>query len=242
MDKDGLAYLRARASHSAELFDRFRIDHVVGFFRQWVTPAKVEGDAKPAGSFDPKEEADQRVRGETVLRAMLESAGRGAVIAEDLGVIPPFVRETLSGLELPGYKVLPWERDENFIPHDPRNFAELSVTTWSTHDTAPITQWWYEMEDWERERIAKLDGFALDLPESERELALFKLLFSSRSGLTLLLAQEILGDKTRINTPGTVTPQNWTWRLPRPIEDLETDGAVETRLDAIRALAGAAGR
>lgn len=238
MDADNLGWLRARAEHSAELFDCFRIDHVVGFFRQWV---KGEG-AGPHGRFDPESEAEQRARGEKVLRAVLDAAGRGSVVAEDLGVIPPFVRETMTRLEVPGYKVLPWERDDDFIPRDPRAFPELSVATWSTHDTLPITQWWYELKDWERERLAKLDGIALDLPEGERELALIRLLFSSRSRLTLLLAQEILGDKSRINLPGTVTDQNWTWRLPRPIEDLLDDPAVDARLAAIRRLAVAANR
>src|SRR5690606_27552519 len=112
-------------------------------------------------------------------------------------------------LGLPGYKVLPWERDDT-IPRDPRHFPELSVATWSTHDTLPITQWWYELSDLERERLAALGGIPLDLPEPERELALLRLLFSARSALTLVLAQEILGDKTRINLPGTVTSDNWT--------------------------------
>ena len=123
------------------------------------------------------------------------------MIAEDHGVIPPFVRETMAALELPGYKVLPWERNDEQIPHDPRGFPERSVATWSTHDTLPITQWWYELSQQERERLANLDAIALDLPEPERELALVRLLFSSRSELTLLLAQEILGDKARINLP-----------------------------------------
>jgi 4-alpha-glucanotransferase len=238
MDADGLSWLRSRATHSAELFDRYRIDHVVGFFRQWL-----KGHAPDAkGRFEPEAEPDQQVRGEKVLRAMLAAAGPDAVIAEDLGVIPPFVRETLTKLGLPGYKVLPWERDDAQIPRDPRAFPELSVATWSTHDTAPITQWWHDLSDAERERLAKLDEMPLDLPESERELALIKLLFSAKSALTLLLAQEILGDKTRINTPATVSDQNWTWRLPRPIEDLEADSVLSARLEAIRTLAARAHR
>ena len=237
MDADDLGWLRARAEHSAELFDRFRIDHVVGFFRQWLKPHAVPGNEAPEGAFDPPEEHAQEARGEKVLRAMIDAAGPEAVIAEDLGVIPDFVRATMTTLGLPGYKVLPWERNSDFVPRDPRAFPELSVSTWSTHDTLPITQWWYELEDWERERIAKLDGFSVDLPETERELALVKLLFSSASELTLLLAQEILGDKSRINLPGTVTKMNWTWRLSRPIEELREDPDVLSRLDAIRKLA-----
>jgi 4-alpha-glucanotransferase len=237
MDKNDFAWLRSRAKHAADLFDRFRIDHVVGFFRQWV-----KGDGAPAGAFDPPNEKDQQAHGESVLRAMLDAAGDETVIAEDLGVIPDFVRETMGRLGLPGYKVLPWERDSDFIPRDPRAFPRRSVATWSTHDTAPITQWWYDLEDWERERIAKLDGIPLDAAEHDRELALIKLLFSSSSDLTLLLAQEILGDKSRINMPGTVNDTNWTWRMTRPIEELKDDAAIGARLDAIAQLASAAKR
>lgn len=236
MDADGLAWLRMRARHAAALFDRFRIDHLVGFFRQWV---RKDGEK---GYFVPSDEKEQRARGEKVLRAMLESAGPGAVIAEDLGVIPPFVRETMTRLGLPGYKVLPWEKDEKFMPRDPRGFPELSVATWSTHDTQPITGWWDDLEPWERERLAALDAIRLDLPEGERELALLKLLFSARSELTLVLVNELLGDKTRINMPGTVNDQNWTWRLPRPIEELRDDPEVAARFAAVRALVAASGR
>lgn len=241
MDGDDLGWLRSRAAHAADLFDRFRIDHVVGFFRQWVKPHAQEGEEAPKGAFDPAEEPAQQARGEKVLRAMIAASGPNAVIAEDLGVIPDFVRETMRALELPGYKVLPWERDDG-IPRDPRAFPARSVATWSTHDTLPITQWWYELSDTERERIAKLDDIPLDLPEGERELRLVKLLFSSASELTLLLAQEILGDKSRINLPGTVTDENWTWRLSRPIEELSEDESVLARLESIRQLAIASHR
>jgi 4-alpha-glucanotransferase len=236
MDMDDLAWLRMRAKHAAALFDRFRIDHLVGFFRQWV---QKNGDA---GEFVPPGEKEQMARGEKVLRAMLEAAGPGSVIAEDLGVIPPFVRETMTRLGLPGYKVLPWEKDESFMPRNPREFPELSVATWSTHDTQPITAWWNDLEQWERERLAALDDIPLDLPEAERELALLELLFSARSELTLVLVNELLGDKSRINTPGTVNETNWTWRLPRPIEELRDDPALAKRFAAIRTLVADSGR
>ena len=236
MDQDDLAWLRARARHAAALYDRFRIDHVVGFFRQWVR----RPDDK--GSFYPSEEAAQQARGLRVIRAMVEAAGPGAVIAEDLGVIPPWVRATLTELGVPGYKVLPWERDANFQPHDPRQFPALSVATWSTHDTMPITSWWDAMEPWERERLANVAKMPLDLPQHERELALLGLLFEAGSDLVLVLANELLGDRTRINTPGTVTEENWTWRLPRPIEDLREDAEVRARFARIRELVSGSGR
>jgi 4-alpha-glucanotransferase len=236
MDQDDLAWLRARARHAAALFDRFRIDHVVGFFRQWV---RKGGDK---GTFYPEDEPAQRARGAKVLHAMVEAAGPGVVIAEDLGVIPPWVRETLTAMGVPGYKVLPWERDASFQPHDPRQFPELSVATWSTHDTMPITSWWDVMEPWERERLAKLADMPDGLSVEERELRLLGLLFAAKSDLVLVLVNELLGDRTRINMPGTVTPENWTWRLPRPLEDLREDAALRARFDRIRELVSASGR
>ncbi|MCL2723905.1 MAG: 4-alpha-glucanotransferase [Polyangiaceae bacterium] len=237
MDRNDLGWIRARSRRAATLFDRFRIDHVVGFFRQWVRKGREPG------YFLPSSEDDQRARGDKVLRAIIDAAGAGAVIAEDLGMIPPFVREAMSRLNLPGYKVLPWERDERSALRDPRAaFPTLSVATFSTHDTAPITQWWYDFADWERESFTAFADVHANQPEDERELRLFELLLSARSDLTLFLASELLGDKSRINTPGIVNDQNWTWRLPRPIEDLAGDPALMRRFERVRALTAASGR
>lgn len=241
MDRDGLSWLRARAAHAARLYDRFRIDHVVGFFRQWVR----EGDAP--GRFLPAEEEAQKRRGRVVLSAMQEAAGRtpsgeSRVIAEDLGMIPPFVREIMRELGLPGYKVLPWEKDDTTGMRDPRAFDALSVATFSTHDTAPITAWWDDLDPADRDALGALAGLSEGAGGRARDLALLGLLFSSGSSLTLVLAQELLGERGRINTPGTVSPENWTWRLPRTLEELGADADVRARLDAARALAAESGR
>jgi 4-alpha-glucanotransferase len=80
------------------------------------------------------------------------------------------------------------------------------------------------------------------MDERARTLALLRDLYAARSDLALTLAQELLGLPDRINTPATVGETNWTWRLPRPIEDLEADESVGGRLDAVRALVDASGR
>ncbi len=80
------------------------------------------------------------------------------------------------------------------------------------------------------------------MDDAARSLALLRDLYGARPVLALVLAQEILGTRERINTPGTVGPQNWTWRLPGPVEDLECDPAVLGRLAGIRALVEASRR
>ena len=236
MDADGLGWIRARTQHAAGLYDRFRLDHVVGYFRMWIKPPGGPG------RFEPAQEADQRERGARVLRAILGQAeGAAHVVAEDLGLIPPFVRATLAELGVPGYRVIPWERDAQRF-RDPHGFPPVSVASLSTHDTQPITTWWNDFSPAEQQDLARLGRFDTRASASDRDLGLLGLLFDARSVLSLMLGQEMLGTGERINTPGTVNDVNWTYRLPAPLEDLEINPAVRARLAAIRARAERAGR
>jgi 4-alpha-glucanotransferase len=237
MDADGLAWVRARTRHAAQLYDRFRLDHAVGYFRMWIKPR--EGP----GHFEPDQETVQRDRGARVLMAMLaEAAGAVHVIAEDLGLIPPFVREALVDLHIPGYRVIPWEKDAQQRFRDPIAFPALSVASLSTHDTRPITTWWADLPPADQEQLAALAGIESAASAADRTLALLGLLLRSGSDLTLMLAQELLDTSERINTPGTVTDANWTYRLPQPIEDLQASSVAQARIAAIAARAGSGGR
>jgi 4-alpha-glucanotransferase len=238
MEADDLAWVRARTRHAARLYDRFRLDHVVGYFRQWV---KKRGNGEH-GRFDPEGTDAQRARGRRVLGAIMEEASGSKVIAEDLGVIPQFVRDTLDELGAPGYRVIPWEKDDQHRFRDPSSFAPASVATWSTHDTQPVTAWWDEFNADERGELARAASIREGATDDERSLALLRLLFRSGSDTTLVLAQELLGYRDRINTPGTVGEENWTYRLPAPIEDLERDARLAVRFDAIRRSVEESGR
>ena len=41
-------------------------------------------------------------------------------------------------------------------------------------------------------------------------------------GVALLPIQDIFGWRDRINTPASINDENWTWRLPFPVDDLMT--------------------
>ncbi len=230
MDATKLAWLRARTRHATRLYDCFRVDHVIGLFRQWT-----KGAGETLGSFAPKTEKAQNSRGHKVLSAMVEEAGPGRVIAEDLGVIPDWARHTLHDLRIPGYKVLPWEKDGRGFLREPKAFASMSVATWSTHDTAPITQWWDDFTPQDRAAWAERAG-------GENLEARLRLLFEAGSNLALVQVQELLGDRTRTNEPGTVGGHNWTNRLPLPIEGLETHEALGGFMTRVRQHLVATGR
>lgn len=228
------AWLRARARHAARLYDCFRLDHAVGFFRMYVRwPDGGRG-------FDPMDEDAQRELGRRVLSIVKDEAAPAEVVAEDLGVVPDFVRHTLRELGIPGYRVIPWERDGTL--RRPSEFPANSVATFSTHDTHPLAGWWPHFSDHERAELCELAGVPQDAPDAERYDKLVELLMGAGSNLVLLLAPEVLGQASRINTPGTMDPSNWTYRLPRAMNDLAGDEVISSRLIVLREAAARAGR
>jgi 4-alpha-glucanotransferase len=194
MASNGFTWMRARARRYGDLFDGYRIDHLVGLYRTYVRPI----DKAIPAFFDPNDEAAQVSLGETLVNILKGAENHPDVIAEDLGSIPPFVRESMARLDLPGLKVLRWERhwDRDGQPLiDPSEFPERSVATTGTHDIDPLAA----------------------TPEGESEdqrAAVIRSLLSAGSSLTLLPLQDVFGWTDRINTPAVVDDVNWRWRLP----------------------------
>jgi 4-alpha-glucanotransferase len=233
MDANDLAFVRTRAGAMGALFDRFRIDHLIGYYRMYVRPK----GATPR--FSPSEEPAQIARGERVLTALVDAAkANGAkVIAEDLGVVPTWARQSLVRLGLPGYKVLMWEKDgETF--RDPAAYPYLSLASTGTHDTETLAVWWTAMRAAERARaivdIPALQSLAhtahVETLSPPVHRALLAAIYGAGSELALLPFQDLLGLRDRINTPGTVGAHNWSWRLPDTIEAMRVDPLVKAKL------------
>ena len=96
---------------------------------------------------------------------MKEAAREGGaqLIAEDLGVIPPFVRASLARLAVPGWEVIRVEKDpvggkEAF--RDPAGYAPLSVACFGTHDMDRWQRGGRGSADKERAAVKALPGLA----------------------------------------------------------------------------------
>ncbi len=237
-------WLRARARRAADMFDAYRVDHLVGFYRTYNRP--LDGSAP---YFMPAHEDQQRWLGEMVLE-VFRSAG-AAIIAEDLGTIPDFVRESLDRLDVPGYRVLRWERDWKTPGQpfrDPSSYPQVSLATTGTHDTDMLASWWDAAELDERAAVLALPalaagGFTPDQPFTDglRD-AIIDLLMHAASDLVILPLQDVFGWRDRINVPASVGEQNWTWVSPIRVDTLITHEEARARADALRALIHASGR
>ena len=239
----GCSWLRDRARRAAELYDGFRIDHLIGFYRTFVR--RSDGTA----GFVPIDEAEQRAQGERLLTVFSESGA--SLIGEDLGTVPDFLRVSLAERGIPGMKVMRWERDwhaagQPFL--DVTAYSPVSVATSGTHDTETLAEWWDNADPREREAVLALPlirdaGLSPGTPFSDRVRdVLLEALFVSGSRLLILPIQDVFGARDRINTPASVTDQNWTWRLPGPVEDLMTNPGGLERAGVLRALSRKSGR
>ena len=249
MRSRGFAWWRGRVRDACSLYDLFRIDHVVGLYRTF----SFGSDPEQPGEYWPATPEAQREHGEAFMRMVKEEARDTLVIAEDLGAVPAWVRESLTAFGIPGYKVMRWEKekdpdgaDERFV--SPAGYPELSLATTSTHDTDTFVEWWREIGEAERAKLAESLGLAdrLDparplLEDAELEAILEKL-YQSPARLVVVPIQDLFGWEARINVPGTVRASNWAYRLPMTLERLGRNPSIRARRENLRAIVERTGR
>jgi 4-alpha-glucanotransferase len=157
------------------------------------------------------------------------------VIAEDLGVITPDVREVMQHFGFPGMKLLmfAFSSDTNNVHHGaPHTYTRNSIVYTGTHDNNTAQAWYHnEASADERRKLSEYLGH--DLREEEVHWELMRLGMSSVANMVVFPMQDLLGlgGEARMNMPATVEG-NWKWRLaPEQLQpDLAERLAEMTRI------------
>jgi 4-alpha-glucanotransferase len=148
---------------------------------------------------------------------MEKELGSLPLIAEDLGVITPEVNALRERFGFPGMRILQFAfdrgesgrlaSDNRFLPH---NHAPDSVVYTGTHDNDTTRGWWAARRQEERDYLERYCG----VTDPEIEWRLIRMAMSSVCGAAVIPFQDVLGlgSETRMNTPGTSSGKNWTWR------------------------------
>ncbi len=238
MERNGYEWMNQRARRGADLYGLYRVDHVVGFYRTYYRPS----DGGPP-AFIPETEADQVRNGERVMAVLSQGA---RVVAEDLGTVPDFVRASLTRIGIPGYRVLRWEKDGAAF-RDPAKWPALSVGTTGTHDAESLADWYDALADAERRALLDIPGLAGLRERAPQPFdagvrdALLELVYACGSDLVLVPFQDALGLRERVNVPGTVTAENWSYRISTDSYRLASDWATTERLRSLASRSGRAG-
>ncbi|MCE5335392.1 MAG: 4-alpha-glucanotransferase, partial [Desulfobacteraceae bacterium] len=145
-----------RMEHNLRLFDRVRLDHFRGFVAYWEVPVteKTAVNGKwveaPANEF---------------FSTLLRRFPTLPIIAEDLGVITPDVKEVMTTFDMPGMKLLlfAFGGDTATNPYIPHNHVANSIAYTGTHDNNTVKGWYVnDASDSERKNVTSYYGRAVE--------------------------------------------------------------------------------
>ena len=162
MQANGFTWWRKRIERLTRIFDIFRLDHILGFYRIYSFPwppkrnaefiglnpeeaAARTGGRLPGWNLRPDDtvenKAANRNDGDARLRAILDAAKDAEVIAEDLGWVPDYVRPHLADLGIASFRIPHWDCVQGH-PTPGNSFPEHTFATFSTHDHEPVNGIW----------------------------------------------------------------------------------------------------
>ncbi|MCU1020271.1 4-alpha-glucanotransferase [Stenotrophomonas maltophilia] len=222
-----------------------RIDHILGLQRLWVLP---HGAGAGQGVY-------LRYPFDDLINLLvLESwRHRCVLIGEDLGVVPPGIRQRLAARGILGIEVLPFARNgERFLPAS--RWRRDAVAMPSTHDLPPLAGWLRGRDLRWRARLGELEDLPAALRARARDVqalaavcggggatvedGALSLVAHAASRLALLPLEDVLGSRAQVNLPGTVSGHpNWRRRLPLAWDGAAADARL-ARLSSTRRRTG----
>ena len=197
-----------RMKYLNQLVDVIRIDHFNGFAKYWEIPAKDNTGLR--GKW-------QNSLGELLLKTLYDDNKNINLIAEDLGEAAKDAAIIMDKYNIPGMQVLQFSFDDDST----QNINENIVLYTGTHDNETSVQWFQsiiqeciEKKINEKEkRIKSILGKDLN----NIHWSMISFCMDSNASIVIFPMQDLLGlgEEGRMNIPGTVGDQNWTWRMER---------------------------
>ncbi len=208
MAEEHYAWWIARFRMAFTQADVMRIDHFRGFHNYWEVPAGEKTAIKGRWLYGP---------GAALFRAVTQALGEVAILAEDLGDFDARSRAGLDTLQsefgYPGMKVLQFAFGSGpadpFLPH---NHTRECVVYTGSHDNDTCVGW-YQSSSTDQERDYARKYLGCDGTDIHWDL--IRLAWGSVAATAMTTVQDLLGlgHEARMNTPSTLGPPNWCWRL-----------------------------
>lgn len=207
LKKTGFQWWQERVAHNLRLFDLVRIDHFRGFVGYWEIPAAEETAIRGKWVEAPAV---------PLFTALLRKFPPAALIAEDLGVVTPDVKEVMNRFGFSGMRVLQFAFGDDDLaesPFLPHNYISNCIAFTGTHDNN-TSRGWFEKEATPKERQNVFRYLGREVLAEQLPTEMIRLLMMSVANTVLIPAQDILGlgQEARMNRPST-TQGNWEWRL-----------------------------
>ena len=204
MRQDGYQWWMERLRNASKLFDVIRIDHFRGLESYWAVPFGEETARNGKWVKGPDHD---------LIAAIGRNFPKLRLIAEDLGLLTPEVVQLQRDSGYPGMKVLEFA----FVPDEPSSYLphryERNCICYSgTHDNETLRQWLEALDD-------RTAAYVMEyLGAKTREDCLWGILRAGMASVADTFVAQMqdyleLGAEARMNEPGTVGAENWSWRV-----------------------------
>ena len=205
MKKDKFKYLVKRFKHHLKLFDKVRVDYFRGYDSYYKIPIGKSGkegfysDGVSYAFFDELFK-DESIKVEDL-------------IIEDLGDIR---EETVKLREHYGFtrqKILQFSIDLDKF-YDKDNEEENVLVFPGNHDCPTIYGWYKALNAEDKEKLKEFLR-RNECCDTNINLGIIQYCIKCKARIAILTVQDILGldDSARINIPGVVRDENWSWKL-----------------------------
>lgn len=221
---DDLNWWTARIAFSLKLNDIIRLDHFIGFVRNWEVPGEDETAENGAWASVP---------GRELFAILRHRLGELPIIAEDLGSMTVEVEELRDSNGFPGMRILQYAFGGDAYNRDlPHNYNQTTVAYTGTHDNDTTAGWYKSAPRNVKTHCRKY----LRARGREIHWDMIRACLASSANTAIIPAQDVLGlgSESRMNTPATASG-NWEWRLMK-------DDLTEHFADRLRDLAAVFGR
>jgi 4-alpha-glucanotransferase len=206
LKESSYAWWMQRIRHNLQCFDLMRIDHFRGLVAYW----EIAADEKTAinGKW-------VKAPAEDFFTVLLENFPDAPIIAEDLGIITPDVKEVMNRFGFPGMKVLLFAFGDDLAtnPYIPHNHIKNCVLYTGTHDNNTVRGWFeHEAPSEMKHKLMRYLGHKVSVEDVHWEFIGCAMM--SVADMVIFPMQDILGlgEEDRMNRPSTVEG-NWEWRL-----------------------------
>lgn len=208
LERQNFKLLFDRMAFAAEMYDVVRIDHFQAVGAFYGIPA--------AGN--PREGIWRPGVGEAFVRRLVREIGREKFVVEDFNLFPGGSYAMAKKWGLPDMQIYQSTLSAGRTAAD---YKKNTVAYSGTHDCETFVGYLHNLEINEPKTVGMLCQLA------------FQDLLHCKAQRVVLQAQDLLleGNETRMNTPGTNSPTNWSWRLTeRKLALLEATAGYWRRL------------
>lgn len=205
MEQQDFYWWKQRMASNSKLYDYIRIDHFIGVVNYYSIEAHCTNAKNGVWRQGP---------GKKLTDAIDSAIGDAKIIAEDLGIVSPAVRELLAETGYPGMNIIEFAFDgtpDN--THLPHNYKPNSLVYGGTHDNETVAGFFKAKKASELKYAYKYLGVnnKNDIP-----MAVLRTAYASVAAIAIFQVQDVieLGNEARMNTPSTVG-DNWKWRMKK---------------------------